>query len=594
MATQSLAFHSRYFDHFEEWQKWRTVYAGGQQFIEDYLEKFSARESDGVFNKRKRLSPAASFASSSIDELRDAILNRLHLVRRIGGSEAYNAAIAGQGNGIDYHGNSMTTFMARSVLSELLIMSRVGVYMDMPQTLPEDRTAQANVTPYVYTYRREDILDWQELRDHPGRLAYVSLLDRPVTGPFTNVILNREMTLTDEGVLVKFYKPDADSQAILKLSKGEATSQFADKLKVEHLQEYDVLLEGFTEIPFWLVDIDKSMMKPVANHQIALLNLESSDIGYCLHANFPFYIEQQEGFSGHLNNDNDGTGTAAGAVSNGRREITVGANIGRSYTGKHAPEFIHPSSEPMRVSMEKQAQLKIDIRNLLHQQVTGLNPNKQQSADSKEFGERPLEAGLSYIGHAMQIGETALARFWTFYKTADSEAIVTYPSVWTLETDATRHDKANALNTLRVTVPSPTFQKAVSREIAKTLLTGCITQEEMDKIYGEIQNAPGVTADPDTIALMLEKSVLDKGNAAKLLGIPEKAPAIADEEHFERVKRIAEATQSASPATDVNSDGASKLREGERDPSTSVDGKPKQRGRGRQGRSRRAQEARTQ
>ena len=593
MSIRTLAYHSRYFDHFEEWQKWRTVYAGGQQFIEDYLEKFSTRESEEVFNKRKRLSPSASFASSSIDELRDAILNRLHLVKRVGGSDAYTSAVQGHGNGIDRHGNSMTTFMSRSVLPELLIMSRVGVYMDMPRTLPEDRAAQASITPYVYTYPREDILDWQELRDHPGRLSFVSLLDRPVSGPFANIIVNRVMTLTDEGVLVQFFQPDVDAQAILKLADVSAAKRFAGSLKVEHLHQFDVLLEGFTEIPFWLVDIDKSMMQPVANHQIALLNLESSDIGYCLHANFPFYIEQSQGFSGHLNKDNDGTGTAASAASNGRREISVGANIGRSYSGQKAPEFIHPSSEPMRVSMEKQEQLKRDIRNLLHQQVTGMNPNKQQSADSKEFGERPLEAGLSYIGHAMQIGENALARFWTFYKTNDSQAVVTYPSVWTLETDSSRHEKAQALNTLRITVPSPTFQKAVSREIALTLLTGCVTQEEMDKIFAEIQAAPGVTADPDTIALMLEKSVLDKGNAAVLLGIPQDAPAKADAEHFERVKRIAQASQTANPDTDPNPDGAAKLREGERDPSTTTDGKPRQRGKGRQGRSRRSQEART-
>ena len=36
------------------------------------------------------------------------------------------------------------------------------------------------------------------------------------------------------------------------------------------------------------------MIKDVVNHQIALLNLGSSDVNYALKSNFPFYIEQKD------------------------------------------------------------------------------------------------------------------------------------------------------------------------------------------------------------------------------------------------------------------------------------------------------------
>ena len=589
MPSMYLSHHSRYFDHYGEWDKWRTVFGGGQAFIERYLEKFSERESKEVFEKRKRVTPSASFAASSIDEIRDAILNRLHLVKRVGGSDLYTKVVQGKAHGIDYHGNSMTTFMSRSVLPELLVMSRVGIYMDMPRTLPGDRGAAANITPYAYTYPREDILDWKELRDHPGRLAFVSVLDRPVDGPLSGHVVNRRMTLTTDGVLIQYFMPSEEAQPLLKLNSTPRA--LLNQLEIEHIQSEDIMLEGFKEIPFWVADIDRSLMQPVANHQIALMNLESSDIGFCLHANFPFYIEQFEGMSGHLNNDNTGTGTAAGAAGPGRRRIEVGGNIGRQYSTDKPPAFINPSPDPMRVSMEKQDRLKNDIRRLLHQQVTALNPKKQQSADSAEFGERPLEAGLSFIGHAMQTGENALARFWTLYRTDDKEATITYPSVWTLETDQSRHEKAEALTKLRITIPSPTFQKAVSQQIALTLLTGCVTQDEMDKIYEEIQNAPGVTADPETIALILEKGVIDLGNAAILLGVPKDAPGKAILEHEARLERIAKASQSNSPDTETDPNAAGQSRERERETATTGDAKARQRGRGKRNRTHKPQEA---
>jgi hypothetical protein len=35
-------------------------------------------------------------------------------------------------------------------------------------------------------------------------------------------------------------------------------------------------------------------MEDIADYQIALMNLESSDINYMLKSNFPFYVEQYD------------------------------------------------------------------------------------------------------------------------------------------------------------------------------------------------------------------------------------------------------------------------------------------------------------
>ena len=67
-----------------------------------------------------------------------------------------------------------------------------------------------------------------------------------------------------------------------------------------------------TRIPFILLDIGESLMKDVANHQIALLNLGSSDVSYALKANYPFYTEQQDlrAVGDHLKHNVNPDGTA--------------------------------------------------------------------------------------------------------------------------------------------------------------------------------------------------------------------------------------------------------------------------------------------
>lgn len=596
MAAFGLSFHNVYFDDFADWPKWRDCYEGGQTFVDQYLEQYSSREDEEVFKKRKRLTPSASFAASAVEDIRNAVMNRLHLVKRVNGSKQYDAAVRGEGSGVDLHGNSMQTFLAKKVLPELLIMGRVGVYLDMPAKQPQRLSEQDNVIPYAYTYPREDIIDWVYLRDDPSRLAYVSVLDRPVSGPLNGHVINRRMTVVADGVLVEFYEFDGENADAPLKARG-ATVEILASLKLKENPTRKVLLRGAKEIPFTLVDIERSLMKPVANHQIALMNLESSDIGYCLGANFPFFVEQISVYGAHLQpNTGNADGTAAGAVAKGGKQVNVGGNIGRGYSGDKQPAFIHPSSEPLKASMDKQQQLKNDIKNLLHQQIATLNPKKQQSAESAEYGERPMEAGLSFIGHTLQVLESNLGRFWKFYRTTDPIPQITYPSVWTLESDKSRYEKADALTKLRVTIPSKTFQREVSKTIAETLLTGRVTQDQIDAIMKEIDDAPGVTADPEVLGLLVEKGVLDLEAAAVLIGLDKDAPAKAAKDHEERLKRIADNTIKNDPTTGAApGQTASESRASERDKSLTNGEKATtgQRGRGRRGRVKRSSEART-
>src|SRR3990172_4249296 len=116
-----------------------------------------------------------------------------------------------------------------------------------------------------------------------------------------------------------------------------------------------------TRIPFVMLDIGSSLIKDVCQHQIALLNLGSSDVSYALRSNFPFYIEQKDlrAVGAHLKHaaTEDGTATSGGQGATDTN-IKVGATHGRTYDkGMNAPAFINPSAEPLRASLELQERL---------------------------------------------------------------------------------------------------------------------------------------------------------------------------------------------------------------------------------------------
>ena len=70
---------------------------------------------------------------------------------------------------------------------------------------------------------------------------------------------------------------------------------------------------------------------------------------------------------------------------------------GRRYgKGLERPGFIHPSSEPLEVSMAKQKELKEDIRTLIGLNLASLQ-SRRASAESKQEDVRTKEEGLSFI-----------------------------------------------------------------------------------------------------------------------------------------------------------------------------------------------------
>jgi len=522
--------HPEYSDKIREWSKYRFVMSSGQRFINTYLEQFP-RESDADFQLRTALTYNPSFAKEALLEIRNSIFPRLRDVKRLGGSKTYQRAILGEDGGVDLTGASMQSFIGKEVLPDLLGMGRVGVYVDYPQFYGVTLADVRDLRPYIYLYRVEDIRSWT-YDDSSNRAEFANVLltdyvleyDKDTGLPKGRVTRYRRIWLADGHVKVQFY--DVEGSPV----------------DVEGLRNPDSVIDlNIPRIPFVILDLGASLLEDTANYQIALLNLQSSDLSYALYSNFPFYTEQ---FDPLTENPYARPDTEAAD-----RTATVGTTKGRRYAkGLVPPQFIHPSSEPLTASMRKQDQIKAEIRQLVHLAVANLAV--QQSADSKAMDQSPLESGLAYIGLELENMERKIADYWAMYE-GSQPATVFYPETYAIKTDEERRNEALALVELIRVAPSITAQKEIAKQIVQLVLSRKITAEQMVKILGEIDAAPGGTALVDILTQDVAMGAVDLKTVAEIIGYPDDAVEKAAQEHADRAARIQQAQSSNAAARGV-------------------------------------------
>lgn len=541
-VTVATITHPYYGEKFADWQKWRDVYEGGQRFIDRYLEPFSSREGDAAFKRRKKVTYNPAFAKQAVNEIKNSIYQRLTDISRVGGSQTYKRAVEGKDGGVNLLGESMTSFIGRRVLPELLTMARVGVYVDMPAVSGVTVADAVGKRPYVYMYHAEDIRSW--CYDEEAN-----------SNEFTNILLRDYYNSYDEatglptGIICRYKRLWIGGDGFVHCQYYDETGEMTDNkgVKAEGL-DTEIVLQ-IQRIPFVLLEISDSLLSEVSNYQIALLNLASSDMAYALFANFPFYTEQYEprAISEHIRRPGQGSGgEASDATTAKAEEVRVGTTTGRRYPkGLERPQFIHPSAEPLKASMEKQAQLKEEIRLLVNLSVSNLQP-RGQSADSKKADNDALEAGLSYIGMELQTMEQKVCQFWDAYEN-QGEATVKYPETYEIRSPEEKQAEAQNLQKVAATVASKTFQKAVMKRIARLTVGNTVSVEQLTKIEKEIDAAKGYTVDPEVIAKDVEIGVCDLDTASELRGYPEGTVEKAADDHAERLARIAESQASAKP-----------------------------------------------
>jgi hypothetical protein len=450
----------------------------------------------------------------------------------------------------------MNSFIGRQVLPELLTMSKVGIYIDAPDVKIETLADAQAHSPYIYLYRAEDIRSWSYV-GNTEELATLLLRDHvdvkdPVTGLVTQTAEQyRYLRLSDDGGSVEVMFFDSEGSPLMPDRATKANAPTPTTLELD-------------AIPFVIAQITESLLKDAADYQIAQTNLASADLNYGIKSNYPFYTEQFDPnteFFGRTAIPRDGgvtpghgeaiisptvlkgpegkAGQASQSATSKNKEITVGASSGRRYPiGTERPSFIHPSSEPLMASMDKQERMKQEIRQLVNLALSSISPMRS-SAESKEFDERGLEAGLSYIGLELEFVERKIARIWAQYEKSPQIATIQYPKHYSIKSEAELRAEAQSLKQIQEDLPSQTFKKVIARKIAQLTVGTEASLEEMELINNEISAARIFTTNPDTIRADHEAGFVSDETASQLRGYPESEVAQAKKDHAERLTRIA-------------------------------------------------------
>jgi len=531
--------HPEYLWKSRYYRKWRFTLEGGRRFIWAYLKRFSKHEPWGDFYARREMTYIPSVAKSAIVEIRNALLTRLHEIQREGPDDYLYA----MDNCVDTYGTPMNQFLGTTVLEELLALGKVAIWVDSTKLLPVGDKAR----PYLYLYKVEEILNWDDEHD-------------------PSVILLRELVpvYDDNGLLL----PSKKGYRLAKVKDGKVEVTITD----ENDSNKTVETINIPKLPIVILSMP-SLLMDIAEHQIALMNLSSSDLNFVLRSNFPFYTEQYDVAADMLfkqqakqpqpvsqGNVDTASGTSVESLymnidnSNETPVTPVGVSVGRRYPkGVERPGWIAPPTEPLLASMEKQSQIEKEVRRLVNLALTNLSPTRS-SSESKSEDQRGMEAGLAFIAGVLLKADRKIAEIWTMYTKDKEPIVISYPTEFSLKSDDDRYKEADSLLDLIPKTPSITIKRLLLREAVVKVFGTRITSKQREEIFEEIDAMSAFETNAKTILSLVEGHLLSNKTASTVLGFEPEEAELAAVDHTDKLSRIAIAQSEAplnTPGTDT-------------------------------------------
>lgn len=536
MANISGVTHPTYSDNEDVWELYRYISGSGEDFIEQYLLK---RDKERVqdFFARKSISYVPAYAKSAIKQIQNAVRQRMTSVKRAGGSENYKSACRGDKGGVDRKHSPMTKFMGDIVLNELTSMGTVGIYVDAPGEKRETLADDINNLPYLYTYKVEDIRAYQ--RDPKDLSKFTRLLLRD-----TVEVLDDEYGLST-GYSFRFRLLERVENTI-RIRFFNADGVQTNKIGEISNEEYTL---PFSEIPFVYLQISDSLLTDISRHQIALLNLASSDMAYVWNGN-PTFLAETYDTTDPANFFGPGVETEDGTQTSPTVKVTGETRGVRVPKGTEYPAYISPDMKPLQASMEKQEQIKREILEIVNQSLKSISSKSTINSAVKEMSERKEEDGLKCIGDELEYGENLIAYFWSLYEGSE-KAKVTYPESYEYKSDEQKREDAVNLSKAVQLTASVTAQKAIAKKAITALIGDDVTETMLIQIYKEIDAAPATISDPVTLAKYVENNIISPETAALLAGFTKDEAEKARLASIERARAIALAQSDANGARGV-------------------------------------------
>ena len=546
------SIHPEYAAMVEQWIKWRLVYDGGTEFIDKFLFEYSKREKSEDFEIRRQLTYNENHAASIINIIRNAMTAKLpEVVRR--GDPIYETIMRSD---VDMQKSSMTTFLGLEVLPLLLSQGKRFIGVDAPEVLgiegqPRTRADDTMADrPYVWAFDAEDMHSWS----HDSDGNFLSTLTKETV----DVLDERTRLVTDTKTQFRLMQRVGDGFQMEQIG-GEGVLSGAGVLvtildKDDKVTESPRLLQ-ISRIPIVELRLVDSLLKDIAEMQIAMLQLSSADMTFLFRGNFPIFTKQSttktnalkpRGSKKRVDSFDEEISERDRITTRDARpnvqEAGVGSGVG--YEEKmDRPDFIAPPTENVKVSMEKQDRLAKGMRMLVDLALISMSVKAaEQSGKSKEADRVGTEAGLSYIGTVLETGDREVASLMHEFLSKDgkTEHEVKYPEGFSLKTAEDRQKEAETLRGQRSAVQSPTFAKSVDKRIAEISLRGIATPEEIKAVQDEIDVAPYIDDDPQRSKVVLEDvkaGVVSKRRATVLRAHEESEAAAVMDEEEERMNR---------------------------------------------------------
>lgn len=489
------------------WAKYRLAYEGGAAFIDGYLKQYSKRELKDQFDIRKSISYNPGHAKAAVNIIRNALMMKFPEIQRTGDSR-YMDAMASD---VDLFSTGMNAYMGLEVVPLLLAQGKRLVLVDAPPALPGATLLEDRGRPYLAPVDAEQVLSWS-YDDQGSMLAvlmqeWVDSLD-PVTG------------LMSEATCRYRYmrKLAAGEAAAFSLAKGQARAgagltgnhfEFVGPgvltrfLAVDGKEAKEPMLLPLSMIPlveFRLVD---ALMTDIADMQIALLNLASSDMSFLFRGNFPMYTEQFDparAWTKPAGSKRDAEAFLEDV--NMQERITkderpnnrlTGNNQGIGYAkGLDRPDFIAPPVSNLEASMKKQQEIRSEIRLMVDLALTSMSVKAlEASGKSKEADKVGEEAGLAYIANVLETGERQIATLWhELLGVPTTASSVKYPVGFSIQTSSERIEQAKGLKEIAGAARSERYCKTIQKRIVELVMKPLVSQAEIEASQAEVEAAP--------------------------------------------------------------------------------------------------------
>jgi hypothetical protein len=525
--------HPEYKLMYPYWVKWRLCYEGGDPFKTQYLYRYSKREDADDFSMRKKLTYVPGHSRAVINIVRNALAAVLPEVVRKGNQDYLDA----MSNDVDLFQSSMASFLAVEVIPWLLVQAKVFVVLDAPPAREGATLAEDAGRPFLYSVAAENVLSWSY--DDMGKLtAILMLLYEDVVDPESGLVTDvkatyRYMRLLEPGqtVTVANYEP-ISGPGVLVRTYDSGGNDIAEPYVLE-----------LTRVPVVEFRMVSSLMGEIADHQISLLNLASTDLDFLWRANFPLYTEQLPKAAGLLKpratktqSNADGTeqeGDQGAGRNDRQRRHGVGKGVGYK-EGMDRPGFINPSTDNLTAAMSKEEAIIREIRVLVDLALASLSVKAIEQSGASKMADRVGEdAGLAYIGRVLESGERDVAKLWAEFLSSSEDAEVRYPQNYTMKNAEERLEEADRLRGVHSAVRSVTYQRVVDTRIAELVAGPLTTNEQMEDIAREIEAQPFIDDDKsraDAVQRDVVAKLVSKETATKLRGYEEgEAERIAQE-----------------------------------------------------------------